>query len=180
MNSFNTGFPGIYNATIVCPVVAAATGKTIYAGSAFNLGGTAKLWVHNDLVGDRTFDGNISVHAVMIVIPGSGQVLARVDPITVSQFVITQMSGGDGFFDSATGRLDLHLILNISGPASGTSDVTISTEKTITPLQNTSLQVSGQRRDAGGKLTLVGDAPVIGPTGATHAWLQVNGQLDPV
>lgn len=178
MTSFNACFPGIYNATLLCPVVSAAKGYTIYAGAAFNLSGTAELWVHNDFVGDTTFN-NIAVHVVMIAMPDSGQVLARLDPIKVSQFVITQMSGGDGFLDSETGRLDLHLVLNISGPANGTCDVVISTEKTITPQQDPSMMTSGQRRDANGMLTLVGDAPVVGPTGTTHAWLKVNGQLNP-
>jgi hypothetical protein len=174
MNSFHAGLPGIYNVILFSPGVAGSTGKTIYAGSGSILDGTARLWVQNQFLGTRKFEKPI--HAVLLIIP-NGQLLARVDPIQVQQSMITEMSG-NGFFDSAAGRLDLHLVLNISGQISGAIDITISTDKTITPPQEAS--VSGQRREANNHISLVGDAPIVGPTGTTHGWLQVEGQLSAV
>jgi hypothetical protein len=62
MKTFIAGLEGIYNATIVCPLVAKATGKTIYAGSAYILDGSARLWLKADFFGTRKFDRPI--HAV--------------------------------------------------------------------------------------------------------------------
>jgi hypothetical protein len=176
MNGFDAGLAGVYNVSLVCPAVAAATGKTIYAGSAANLDGSATIWVHNDALGTKKFE-NVAIHAVLVILPQSGQLLLRLDPIKVQQVTITEESG-DGFFDSASGRLDLHLVLNVSGPFSGTIDIVISTEKTITPPQGN--PVRGQRRDTSGHITLVGDAPIVGPPFTTHGWLEIDGNLSPI
>jgi hypothetical protein len=179
MNAFDAGLPGVYNLSLVCPIVAAVAGRTIYVGSVFNLDGTAKVWVKNDNPMGDIIKFEEKMHAVLIILPQNGQVLLRMNPIQTQQRVTITQELGEGFFDSTTGRLDLHLVLNASGQISGTTDITISTEKTIIPPQDNS--VSGQRRDSSGQIALVGDAPIVGPPYTTHGWIEIDdGKLTPV
>ena len=184
-NSFNAGVRGLFQAVLGCPELAlhgfTVASANIYVGPSWELDSkdTTTIWIHNSLAGMRK-EQNRAFRAVFVEAPQPQRVLVQVDPISVSTITVTQQSA-DGTFDSAIGLLSLHFVGKVSGQVngfqvSGTINITLSTEGTITPLGEPS-PISGKRRGGDGSVTLVGDAPIDGLPGTTHAWLQVPGTL---
>lgn len=183
-NSFNAGVPGLFKVVLGCPELAlhgfTAAISNIYVGSSLKLDSdTTTIWVQNSFAGMKK-EQNVPFHAVLVEAPQPQTVLVHVNPIIVSTITVTQQSA-NGIFDSSIGLLSLHFVGNVSGQvggfqASGTIDITLSTEGTITPPDGSG-PISGARRGGDGSVMLVGDAAIVGPPGTTHAWLQVPGTL---
>jgi len=183
-NSFNAGVRGLFKVALGCPELAlhgwTVATSNIYVGPSLKLDSNATtIWVSNSLAGMKK-EQNVPFHAVLVEAPQPQRVLVHVDPIIVSTITVTQQTA-DGTFDSSIGQLSLHFVGNVSGQvggfqASGTIDITLSTEGTITPPDGSG-PISGTRRGGDGSMTLVGEAAIVGPPGTTHAWLQVPGTL---
>lgn len=187
-NSFTAGDPGLYRIVLGCPELAlhgtTVAARDINVGPTWRLDSlTTTVWVDNSFAG-MTRKRNVEFHAVLVEAPNLQQWLVQVDPIVVSTITVTQQSAG-GTFDSASGQLILQDFMgNISGQlggnqVSGTIDITLSTDGTITPPDGSG-SISGTRRGSDGSVTLVGDAPIDGPPGTTHAWIEVSGTLTAV
>jgi hypothetical protein len=188
-NSFDAGLSGRFRIILGCPELAlrgsTVATRNIFVGPCLKLDSVATVvWIQNSLAGLRKWQ-NVEVHAVLVEAPPTDQVLLHINPITVSKIVVTQQDDGqDGTFDSTSGTLKLHFIANINGqvsgtPVSGTADIRLSTDENITPPGEPG-PISGTRRGGDGSVVLVGNAPVDGLPGTTHAWLQVSGTLTAV
>jgi hypothetical protein len=171
--SFDAGLPGIYTVTLLCPEVATSTTSNIFVGSSLKLAGSGTVWIQNPFVGTSSFHIS-SFGGVLVATPPGDQVSVHLDPFEAGGAKINPESAG-GTFDSVTGLLTLNFAASISGALSGSITVTLSTETSISPPIGSA--VSGVRRDAEGAVVIVGDAPVVGPPGTTHAWIQISGTL---
>ena len=182
VNQFTVGDPGTYDIVLTCPLVAATTSQRLIVGGGAVLDGTATAWVNNQFLGCKKYEtdpnGNpISFHAVIITALQGTQSTVSFDPISTPKATITQTRPGTGTFDPSTGTIDLQLHGFVQAVQNGTVDITLSTNAKSTTCDNSSISGSAL---SGSRATLVGDAPVNGPTGTTHCWLAVNANVTTV